>query len=78
MHLNVDSYQLTSLANNAPGGNHDELDFEFLGGNGMPYTLQTNVFASDNGGREERVDLWFDPTESFHTYRILWNPYHIV
>ena len=44
----------------------------------MPYTLQTNVFAKDSGGREERVNLWFDPTADFHTYQLLWNRHHIV
>ncbi|RVW20695.1 putative xyloglucan endotransglucosylase/hydrolase protein 1 [Vitis vinifera] len=39
---------------------------------------QTNVFSNDNGGREERVALWFDPTADFHTYKILWNQHQIV
>ncbi|KAL9251140.1 putative xyloglucan endotransglucosylase/hydrolase protein 10 [Drosera capensis] len=59
--------------------NRDELDFEFLGNlEGQPYILQTNVFADGYDNREERINLWFDPTKDFHTYSILWNIYQIV
>ncbi|KAK6937635.1 Xyloglucan endo-transglycosylase, C-terminal [Dillenia turbinata] len=58
---------------------HEELDFEFLGNQeGHPIVLQTNVFANGVGGREHKLHLWFDPSEDFHTYEILWNPYQIV
>ena len=58
---------------------HDELDYEFLGNLlGNPITVQTNVFANGEGNREQRIDMWFDPTANFHNYSILWNQQHIV
>lgn len=58
---------------------HDELDIEFLGNvKGKPIIMQTNVFVNGQGNREQRVNLWFDPTADLHDYRILWNPYQIV
>ncbi|XP_047326121.1 xyloglucan endotransglucosylase/hydrolase protein 3-like [Impatiens glandulifera] len=56
-------------------GNHDEIDFEFLGTNG---TLQTNVFVNDEGHREELIKLWFDPSQDFHTYELNWNAKQIL
>lgn len=57
----------------------DELDFEFLGNrSGQPYSVQTNVFAHGKGDREQRINLWFDPSLEFHTYSIFWNHRHII
>ncbi|XP_010440647.2 PREDICTED: putative xyloglucan endotransglucosylase/hydrolase protein 1, partial [Camelina sativa] len=70
----VTAFYLTSK-----GNIQDEVDFEFLGNReGKPIIVQTNVFTKGQGNREQRFVLWFDPTEDFHAYGILWNPYHIV
>ncbi|CAO2832695.1 unnamed protein product [Amaranthus hypochondriacus] len=61
--------------------NHDEIDFEFLGNiRGKEWRVQTNVYGngSTSVGREERYTLWFDPTEEFHRYSILWTEDQII
>lgn len=61
--------------------NHDEIDFEFLGNiRGKEWRIQTNVYGngSTNVGREERYNLWFDPSDDFHQYSILWTDSHII
>ncbi|GAB4848853.1 Probable xyloglucan endotransglucosylase/hydrolase protein 6 [Ancistrocladus abbreviatus] len=57
----------------------DELDFEFLGNrSGQPYTVQTNIYSHGQGNREQRVNLWFDPSADYHTYTIMWNHHQVV
>ncbi|MBA0568858.1 hypothetical protein Golob_006325 [Gossypium lobatum] len=69
----VTAYYMCS--ENGAGPERDELDFEFLGNRtGQPYLIQTNVYKNGVGGREMRHMLWFDPTEEFHSYSILWPP----
>ncbi|KAI3467510.1 hypothetical protein Pfo_024173 [Paulownia fortunei] len=61
--------------------NHDEIDIELLGHEKRrDWVLQTNIYGngSVSTGREEKFYLWFDPTQSFHDYSILWNNHHIV
>ena len=40
--------------------------------------MQTNLYIDGVGNREQRIDLWFDPTADFHTYAVLWNPSQVV
>ncbi|KAL2544547.1 Xyloglucan endotransglucosylase/hydrolase protein 2 [Forsythia ovata] len=71
----VTCFYLTSAPDYQNPGNHFELDYEFLGTNG---TVQTNVYDNDGGHREQSFKLWFNPSQDFHTYEILWNPHQIV
>ncbi|KAK9074657.1 hypothetical protein SSX86_007255 [Deinandra increscens subsp. villosa] len=61
--------------------NHDEIDFELLGHEKRrQWVLQTNIYGNGSvkTGREEKFYLWFDPTQEFHQYSMLWNTHHIV
>ena len=67
------------LQMSSEGSNHNEFDFEFLGNTtGEPYIVQTNVYVNGVGNREQRLNLWFDPTTDFHTYSILWSKRSVV
>lgn len=60
---------------------HDEIDFEFLGHvHGRKWSLQTNFYGGGHvdRGREERYELWFDPSEDFHRYSFRWGPDRIT
>ncbi|KAG4921112.1 hypothetical protein JHK82_050051 [Glycine max] len=57
------------------------INHEFLGNiRGKDWRIQTNVYGngSIDIGREERYGLWFDPTEDFHQYNILWTNSKII
>jgi xyloglucan:xyloglucosyl transferase len=46
----------------------DELDFDFLGNRfGQPYIVQTNIYTYGKGNKEQRINLWFDPSLAFHS-----------
>uniref|UniRef100_A0A453D2R8 Xyloglucan endotransglucosylase/hydrolase n=1 Tax=Aegilops tauschii subsp. strangulata TaxID=200361 RepID=A0A453D2R8_AEGTS len=70
---------MMDLQLSSAGEKHNEFDFEFLGNvTGEPYLVQTNLYIDGVGNREQRIDLWFDPTADFHTYAVLWNPSQVV
>ncbi|GMH11048.1 hypothetical protein Nepgr_012889 [Nepenthes gracilis] len=70
---------VTAFYMSSDGPAHNEFDFEFLGNvTGEPYLLQTNVYVNGVGNREERLNLWFDPTKGFHSYSILWNQRQVL
>ncbi|CAI9115489.1 OLC1v1016398C2 [Oldenlandia corymbosa var. corymbosa] len=71
----ITSFYLQEVAFGKPveGVNHFEFDIEFYGRN-----FSTNVFAKDQGHREQLFHLWFDPTAGFHKYQILWNQHQIA
>ncbi|KAM3395417.1 xyloglucan endotransglucosylase protein 6 [Capsicum galapagoense] len=70
---------VTAFYMSSDGPTHNEFDFEFLGNTtGEPYTVQTNVYVNGVGNREQRLNLWFDPSKDFHSYSILWNQRQVV
>ncbi|WJX49872.1 Xyloglucan endotransglucosylase protein 6 [Trifolium repens] len=70
---------VTAFYMSSDGPKHNEFDFEFLGNStGEPYSVQTNVYVNGVGNREQRLNLWFDPTKDFHSYSIFWNQRQVV
>ncbi|KAG0476410.1 hypothetical protein HPP92_013251 [Vanilla planifolia] len=70
---------VTAFYMSSEGEKRNEFDFEFLGNTtGNPYLVQTNVYVEGMGNREQRIDLWYDPTTDFHSYSILWNQRQVV
>ncbi|XP_042007756.1 xyloglucan endotransglucosylase/hydrolase protein 9-like [Salvia splendens] len=70
---------VTAFYMSSEGPYHNEFDFEFLGNKtGEPYLVQTNVYVNGVGNREQRLNLWFDPTKDFHSYSIFWNQRLVV
>ncbi|XP_057792559.1 xyloglucan endotransglucosylase protein 6 [Salvia miltiorrhiza] len=70
---------VTAFYMSSEGQFHNEFDFEFLGNKtGEPYLVQTNVYVNGVGNREQRLNLWFDPTKGFHTYSLFWNRRQVV
>ncbi|KAK1309143.1 Xyloglucan endotransglucosylase/hydrolase protein 9 [Acorus calamus] len=70
---------VTAFYMSSDGPSHHEFDFEFLGNTtGEPYLVQTNIYIDGVGNREQRMDLWFDPTADFHSYSILYNQRQVV
>eukprot|EP01018_Ginkgo_biloba_P002974 Gb_40789 [translate_table: standard] len=70
---------VTAFYMSSQGAFHDEFDFEFLGNtSGQPYIVQTNIYSNGTGNREQRIYLWFDPTQDFHSYSLLWNHNQVV
>ena len=50
----------------------DEIDIEILGKDTTK--MQTNYFTGGTGGHETLVDLGFDASKDFHTYKFVWTP----
>ncbi|KAJ3671144.1 hypothetical protein LUZ60_008570 [Juncus effusus] len=70
---------VTAFYLNSKQINHNEVDFEFLGGTDpSQYFLSTNVFINGRGSREQYFKFWFDPTTDFHTYTMLWTLKQII
>ena len=55
---------------------HDEIDFEFLGKN--PRLLQVGFWRKGKNYDMKVVDLGYDASTEFHTYRFDWHPDKII
>ncbi|XP_073281236.1 xyloglucan endotransglucosylase protein 6-like [Primulina huaijiensis] len=70
---------VTAFYMSSDGAYHNEFDFEFLGNtSGEPYLVQTNVYVNGVGNREQRLNLWFDPSKDFHSYSISWTQRQVL
>ncbi len=54
----------------------DEIDVEILGKD--PTKMQTNYITDGKGGHETMIDLGFDASKGYHSYRIDWKNNEIV
>ncbi|MFA5104023.1 MAG: glycoside hydrolase family 16 protein [Candidatus Margulisiibacteriota bacterium] len=54
----------------------DEIDVEILGKD--PTQMQTNYITDGKGGHEKMIDLGFDASQDYHSYRIDWEKDKIV
>lgn len=52
------------------GNPHDEIDIEFLGKDTTK--MQTNYYTNDVGNHEVLINLGFDASAAFHTYKVEW------
>ncbi|MCX5749984.1 MAG: family 16 glycosylhydrolase [Candidatus Saganbacteria bacterium] len=51
----------------------DEIDIEIIKGK-----MQVNYITNGNGNNERTIELGFDPSKAFHTYKIEWRPDMII
>ena len=62
---------VTTTFFNYDNSSKDEIDLEFLGKNTQQ--VQTNYFVGGTGSHEHMIDLGFDASSDYHTYKIVWS-----
>lgn len=65
----------TYIGPSVNGGEHSEVDFEFLGKN--PRTVQLNYYDKGIAQGEKIIELGFDASADFHEYSFVWEPHKI-